>query len=434
MWVAGGWVHGKLWEGLDCRQTERTFEGGGESFRSILFSDPQHGWAVGDRLAIFTQDGGATWQPMDVPDGYWKALRFTPEQNAVLAGTSSGGGIQVAHSSDGGMTWSLAAAAGSPTTSELSVDLHFADPWFGWAVVTSKSYREPFPSSLLITGDGGQSWERHDVLGGGVYQIEFVDRLRGWAIGQGGLVARSEDGGRSWDIQSIPIADDLHALSFLDHDHGWVLSVIKESYSTSSICWGFPDAELSLWRTLSGGQEWEDPVCIEVPRGTVSSVLPYRSPHRMQFVDQEVGWITGLNGLILKTEDGGLSWQSQISGVAVDLTDVFFLDQQTGWVTGDEGVLLHTIDGGVHWRQLRVGTRKLTGVHFVDSVTGWVTSHDSDVFQTSDGGQAWEPIGFDEHDSRYSSTLEAVDEHHVWVGMTNGIRAYAPVCLALPEP
>jgi len=118
-WLAGGWVGGKIWKGIGHGSKTLVKEISGQAkcqFRRILFSDAQHGWAVGDcGLAISTEDGGTAWQPMKVHDhANWKMLRFTSEQNAVLAGYSYVDGIQVAHSSDGGETWSPASAGGPP--------------------------------------------------------------------------------------------------------------------------------------------------------------------------------------------------------------------------------------------------------------------------------------------------------------------------------
>jgi photosystem II stability/assembly factor-like uncharacterized protein len=429
MWIVGGWTGGKVWRGIGHSSRTIVVENMNPHarfsphFRDVFFSDTQRGWAVGDDgLAISTRDGGQSWQPMEVHDSaYWKMLRFTSERDAVLAGYSWLDGIQVAHLSDDGMTWSSVPAGGSLTQELDVVDLDFVDPWFGWAVVGGRK------ADLLITIDGGQSWERHEVLGGGVRQVEFVDRLRGWAIGGGGLVARSDDGGRSWEIQSIPFPEDLQAISFVDRDHGWVVSAKTDP----SICPEYHDPfdpePVALFFTSTGGDEWAGPMCVEVPREMTSSHAPV--PPRLHFVDQQTGWIVGEGGLILKTTDGGLNWQPQASGTAVDLTDVYFVDGQTGYVTGEKGVLLETTDGGADWRQQRLGDSTLTGVRFVNRENGWVTSRGVVVLYTSDGGQTWETYAL------YGNpvTLDAVDEHHVWIG-TGGVRAYAPVCLSPPQP
>jgi photosystem II stability/assembly factor-like uncharacterized protein len=70
--------------------------------------------------------------------------------------------------------------------------------------------------------------------------------------------------------------------------------------------------------------------------------------------------------------NGGRSWQSQTSGVAVDLLDVKFLDAVEGWAVGNEGTVLHTTDGGRHWRSERSPTpHPLERIFFTDRFHGW---------------------------------------------------------------
>ena len=426
-WVAGGWVDGTIWKGIDHTSQAVSPGGGHGKFTEVLFSDAQHGWAIGCGLAVRTEDGGEHWQSMEVPESAcWTMLRFVSEEEAVLAATS----LRVAHSSDGGRSWVMVPAGGSHTQPYGNVNnLDFVDPWFGWAVSG-----DPGRGHLLSTIDGGQSWEEREALGGAVLQVEFVDRLRGWAIGAAGLVARSDNGGRSWEIQSIPFPEDLQAVAFVDRHHGWIVSAEEASGVCPRRVSGVEN--LVLFRTSSAGDEWEGPICVGVPQEPSSSwrkIAP-----QLQFIDQDIGWLVGADGLIAKTTDGGLNWQIQASGVSVDLTDVHFLDSQIGWVTGDEGVLLQTTDGGEQWLRQRVGETKLTGVRFVDKDTGWVTSWhgSSDALYTSDGGQTWHPVGRAAVSYRGGQPhgLDAVDVHHVWVATAIGIRAYAPVCLSRPKP
>ncbi|MCW9094671.1 MAG: T9SS type A sorting domain-containing protein, partial [Ignavibacteriaceae bacterium] len=58
-------------------------------------------------------------------------------------------------------------------------------------------------------------------------------------------------------------------------------------------------------------------------------------------------WITGNFGLILRTRDGGLTWQEQFSQVeANSLYSVCFVDTLNGWIVGEGGTIIHTTDGG----------------------------------------------------------------------------------------
>ena len=81
-----------------------------------------------------------------------------------------------------------------------------------------------------------------------------------------------------------------------------------------------------------------------------------------------------------------------LDGVAVDGRLV---------VVGEHGIILISDDDGLSWRQPQSGTRvTLTGVHFSDRNTGWVVGHDSLVLRTVDGGQSWEEVYADPDDQR----------------------------------
>jgi PKD repeat protein len=89
-----------------------------------------------------------------------------------------------------------------------------------------------------------------------------------------------------------------------------------------------------------------------------------------------------------------------VSGISSRLEDVFFINDQTGWAVGAFGTVLKTIDGGINWEtQLSVGSFDLKDVHFIDNLTGWivVASDDwiSEIFRTSDGGMTWQQQSFE---------------------------------------
>lgn len=70
-------------------------------------------------------------------------------------------------------------------------------------------------------------------------------------------------------------------------------------------------------------------------------------------------------------------------------------------VVGEHGIVLISDDEGLSWRQSPTGTRAtLTGVHFHDRLTGWVVGHDAIVLRTTDGGESWSRVYYDPDDQR----------------------------------
>ena len=65
------------------------------------------------------------------------------------------------------------------------------------------------------------------------------------------------------------------------------------------------------------------------------------------FIDADTGWYVARSpGMIASTSDGGATWWFQANPVGVTPSDIAFLDANTGWVSGLDGVMLKTETGG----------------------------------------------------------------------------------------
>jgi photosystem II stability/assembly factor-like uncharacterized protein len=141
-------------------------------------------------------------------------------------------------------------------------------------------------------------------------------------------------------------------------------------------------------------------------QGAREARLHDASLRAVQFLEKEVGWAVGDEGVILNTIDGGKTWDRKPTGLRASLRSVCFLTPFVGWVVGREelpggmsaGVLLYTRDGGESWKQLLPKALPgLNQVRFVDAATGFVLGDGceqfpSGLFRTDDGGRTWEPV------------------------------------------
>ena len=110
------------------------------------------------------------------------------------------------------------------------------------------------------------------------------------------------------------------------------------------------------------------------------------------FVDDRLGWAVGENGTILATSDGGVSWAVQASGSKAILQSVqFTTDGRRGWAVGDSGTILATSNGGSSWSVQKSGSEAaLYGVRFAsDGRRGWVVGDSGTLLTTGDGGGSW---------------------------------------------
>lgn len=65
--------------------------------------------------------------------------------------------------------------------------------------------------------------------------------------------------------------------------------------------------------------------------------------------------VVGDHGVILASDDQGLNWKQIESPVSVMLTAVNFASEQSGWAVGHDGAVLRTQDGGTSWNLIMTG-------------------------------------------------------------------------------
>jgi photosystem II stability/assembly factor-like uncharacterized protein len=104
----------------------------------------------------------------------------------------------------------------------------------------------------------------------------------------------------------------------------------------------------------------------------------------------------GDHGIVLLSDTDGADFrQAKSVPVRSTLTAVHFVDGKTGWAVGHWGVVIRTDDGGETWQLQRVDTavdQPLFSVHFRDRENGWAVGLWSLVIATHDGGKTWNPV------------------------------------------
>jgi photosystem II stability/assembly factor-like uncharacterized protein len=141
------------------------------------------------------------------------------------------------------------------------------------------------------------------------------------------------------------------------------------------------------------------------------------------FANSTTGWAVGAGGVILNTNDGGDTWTAQNSGTDQELSSIHFIDENTGWVTGgglsiNPAPLLKTTDGGQSWQALEYGfaAYSLKDVFFIDANVGWVIKSDS-IYRSADGGMTWKHEEFVPNVSGalFNKAIAATSDTTAWV-------------------
>jgi len=151
----------------------------------------------------------------------------------------------------------------------------------------------------------------------------------------------------------------------------------------------------TILRTTDGGVTWE-----------VRSSGMTTNLYAVATTDGGIGVAVGESGIILQTTDGGATWASRSSGVVVRLSDVAFAAARegigsdtfangpiaiaVGWYRDHSGVVLRSTDGGQSWTAQESGVKWLNAVSFADANVGTIVSGDNTMLRTADGGATWE--------------------------------------------
>ncbi|MBU2471210.1 MAG: M28 family peptidase, partial [Bacteroidetes bacterium] len=132
-------------------------------------------------------------------------------------------------------------------------------------------------------------------------------------------------------------------------------------------------------KTTNGGQYW-------IPNTSNTNSEFYG----VDFVNSTTGWAVGQYGIIRKTTDGGATWFTQTSGVMDALYAVKFVNDQFGLIVGANGRVLRTTNGGTNWTSITSGTSQtLRDLAFVDNMNAWSVGSAATIRRTTDGGLTW---------------------------------------------
>lgn len=105
----------------------------------------------------------------------------------------------------------------------------------------------------------------------------------------------------------------------------------------------------------------------------------------------------GERGHVLYSGDDGRSWtQVQVPGSG-NLNAVYFADAQHGWAVGHAELILRTEDGGGSWNRVHFSPENqqpLLDIWFADLEHGLAIGAYGVIYATTDGGKVWSQIPF----------------------------------------
>lgn len=373
----------------------RTSDGGGTwveqqrgvelNLRLVRFADKRVGWAASSFGAVFaTQNAGRTWVRQSVSPTYL-SIQLTNRQDGLVVGRTGyyvkGDGRRslgraVGRTQNAGREWSIRDNVASGLSGVCLVDDRIA-----WAVGLG--------GTIMITTNGGESWEPQDSkTDASLRDVHFADINMGWVVGRNGTILATNDGGTTWRRQGEQRPESRRAAQLTPNGNRWGIG-LGGPFATPAAQSMAPQAKNS-----------------DLERATSADL------YSVHFVDSRAGWVVGDKGTILATTNGGDRWEPQQSSVVDHLRDVHFVSHDVGWAVGYNGTILTTRNGGSKWTVQRATTRRLFSVHFENERVGWIVGEAGTILATTNGGQTWMPQGSGTIHNLYS--VDFVDARTGW--------------------
>ena len=328
-------------------------------------------------------------------------LAGDPDSGTIWAGGGgdwSGAGVW--RSEDHGATWEVTRLTTGEMDSWAANDPDFAE-MIGWTEAAlpfgdmfsqiwslhytgGTLYAGAKPATLMVSHDGGRTWERLDSL----TEHESADT---WNPGAAGLVLHTivsdpdnprklwvgisaagvfatEDGGQSWERRNrLSNAQDCgphdHPAAPCDGETGHCVHNIMRARGTEDLL--YQQNHHGVWRSSNGGRGWDN----------ITDGLPstFGFPIRVHPRDPNTIWTLPLNGdsigrfppdaaaAVWRSRDGGASWEALRNGLPQD--DCYFT------------VLRQAMAGD---------TRDPAGIYF--------GTNSGSVFASQDEGDSWDEI------------------------------------------
>ena len=241
---------------------------------------------------------------------------------------------------------------------------------------------------------------RGDGIEGMLQDVYFMDNQNGLVVGNGGLMLVTADGGKTWEKMEV----DMRPPGAGQRPGGGPPPGFGRGGPAPFYNIYFVDENVgyitggrgTILKTEDGGKTWARKRAMSDTPGRDGNPRPLRANLMgIQMLNETTGFIAGSENTILKTTDGGETWvgssqRARVGETRNNLENIWFVSPTTGWIIGSFGTLLHTTDGGGNWEKRDPGfDNNLFGIYFLDENTGWICGQEGLILHTADGGTTW---------------------------------------------
>jgi photosystem II stability/assembly factor-like uncharacterized protein len=334
--------------------------------------DSLHVWVLDHlkgRLYVST-DGGATWPEVHegLPLGFNSPFRRDARTGALYAAAEGG----IARSDDGGETWEDASRGIVSTKVELLSAVPGGSG--GRPVILAQARLQPMKRSA----DGGRTWHDLSVNGsvsGSAIAVDPADPAHLFLAGS--YLLESRDAGRTWTRLGSP---------------PWFATNLVVNPANPRVLYlSGPGAK--VFRSRNGGRTWQPAragLPVDPPCDRIFCHDSQISDFTIDPVDPRL-LVLVLEGQVFRSTDAGRHWRpaSLPTGVTV-----LAQHPRSRVLYAAGSTLARSTDGGATWTEIGELPALLRDLLVDPRGSGalYAAGHDAGVFRSTDQGRTWEPV------------------------------------------
>jgi photosystem II stability/assembly factor-like uncharacterized protein len=333
-------------------------------------------WGVTwDGTVIRSINGGASYTAMF--NDYWPASISAVDSNNVWAAGWDG-----TIKKYNGTNWTAV-----PQTSNTTTDIYDVS-----AYSTAGQFCVGYSNFLSDTNTANWTVRTGSVATNNLNGCVSYGTDEVWAVGDGGVIVHSADGGATWATQTSGIAWNIREIDAADASTLYFIGNNRR-----------------VRKTINGGTSWAQTT------GSPANTTWYG----IAVANANTVWVAGTGGNLSKTTNGGTGWSAQASGTANIIEDIDCVDTNNAMLVGDAGTIRTTTNGGTNWTTRTSNTTSnLMSVSMANSSVAWAVGVGGVIRYTADGGANWQTQA-----SPTAQTLNgvsAIDTTHAWAVSATG--------------
>lgn len=254
--------------------------------------------------------------------------------------------------------------------------------------------------TIIKTTNGGTTWAaRTSLTANNLASVVWMSATSALAVGQFGIILMSTNSGDNWTNQTT--GTNLNGVfcvngttAYACGNTGTMLKTTNSGVNWTTQTTGTTNNLMSVYFVSEGfgyACGTAGRIITTTNGGTNWTILTSGTTNNLNSVYAAGGtvYVCGAAGTMRVSTNAGTNWTGQSLGTTTNTTCVRFTPPvpATGWATGSSGRINFTNNGGINWsQQTSPSTNNLNSVHMVTNTTGWIVGDGSTILKTTTGG------------------------------------------------